>query len=80
MKGEKYPIDSIYLLKKEAREGVKKAKGIAEKKEEEYGYHLESLMGDYALFWFLKNKASILEIDEEGLGIADLDPLREFMI
>ncbi|MBY0529734.1 MAG: hypothetical protein K2P51_06045 [Rhabdochlamydiaceae bacterium] len=66
-----YLIDSITLLKEQALEAKKEADNPKEGFED---YNKGEWMAYSSLFSLLKHQASIFNINEKELGIADIDP------
>ena len=71
-----YLSDSITLLKEQAREAKKEA--VNSKKDFE-DYNKGELMTYRSAFSLLKQHASVFNIHERELGLADLEPERDLI-
>ncbi len=66
-----YLNDFVSLLKKQAME----AKADADKPDKEHdGYNQGHLMAYYSVISLLKHQAFVLNIDENDIGLANIDP------
>lgn len=66
---ESYLYDTIALLKiqtKEAKQGMK-------------DYNIGYLMAYHTVISLLKNKAMAFNIDEESIGLSDIEPERDLL-
>lgn len=70
-----YLIDAITLLKEQAIEAKKEADNPREGFED---YNKGELMAYFSLFSLLKHQASIFNINEKELGIADIEWMKKF--
>jgi len=71
-----YLSDSIKLLKDQALEAKKEADNPKEGFE---SYNEGELMAYCSIFLLLKNQASIFNIDQEEVGLADIEPERDLL-
>lgn len=71
-----YLSDSIKLLKDQAIEAKKEADNPKDGSED---YSRGELMAYHSLFSLLKQNASIFNIDERELGLADIEPKRDLI-
>lgn len=72
-----YLVDSIELLKEQAREAMREA---SHSTEDERDYNNGSLTAYRLVFSLLKKQASIFNIAQEDLGLADIEPERDFSL